>query len=46
MATLERTPPPAAEAEVEPRLPPGPRLPRILQTAGFMLGSSPWFIDA
>ncbi|HET6870485.1 MAG TPA: cytochrome P450, partial [Solirubrobacteraceae bacterium] len=30
----------------EPRMPPGPRLPRIVQTAGFMLGSSPWFIDA
>ena len=28
------------------RMPPGPRLPRVLQTAGFMLGSSPWFIDA
>lgn len=27
-------------------MPPGPRLPRIVQTAGFMLGSSPWFIDA
>ena len=47
MATLERTPPPRRRSvELEPRLPPGPRLPRILQTAGFMLGSSPWFIDA
>ncbi|MBV9607241.1 MAG: cytochrome P450 [Solirubrobacterales bacterium] len=48
MATLDRVPPPApdAEAELEPRMPPGPRLPRILQTAGFMFGSSPWFIDA
>jgi cytochrome P450 family 135 len=47
MATLHRTAPPAArEAEPEPRMPPGPRLPRIVQTAGFMLGSSPWFIDA
>jgi cytochrome P450 len=47
MATLHRTAPPAAsETEVEPRMPPGPRLPRIVQTAGFMLGSSPWFIDA
>jgi cytochrome P450 family 135 len=27
-------------------MPPGPRLPRILQTAGFIFGSSPWFIDA
>ncbi len=47
MATLDRTAPPVpAQAELEPRMPPGPRLPRILQTAGFMLGSSPWFIDA
>ena len=47
MATLHRTAPPApTQAALEPRMPPGPRLPRILQTAGFMLGSSPWFIDA
>jgi cytochrome P450 family 135 len=47
MATLDRSAPSAASpAEIEPRMPPGPRLPRILQTAGFMLGSSPWFIDA
>jgi cytochrome P450 len=47
MATLDRTAPPAApDAESEVRMPPGPRLPRIVQTAGFMLGSSPWFIDA
>src|SRR5689334_774899 len=48
MATLDRTALPAAatERELEPRMPPGPRLPRIVQTAGFMFGSSPWFIDA
>jgi cytochrome P450 len=47
MATLHRTAAPAASvAEIEPRMPPGPRLPRIVQTAGFMFGSSPWFIDA
>jgi cytochrome P450 len=48
MATLDRTAPAAAapEPELEARMPPGPRLPRIVQTAGFMLGSSPWFIDA
>ncbi len=47
MATLDRSAPPApARSEPAARLPPGPRLPRILQTAGFMLGSSPWFIDA
>ncbi|HET6866634.1 MAG TPA: hypothetical protein VFH80_12025, partial [Solirubrobacteraceae bacterium] len=47
MATLDRVSPPnTAQAALEPRMPPGPRLPRIVQTAGFMLGSSPWFIDA
>jgi cytochrome P450 len=46
MATLEQTSPPTEAAEPEPRMPPGPRLPRVVQTAGFMLGSSPWFIDA
>ncbi len=47
MATLHRTAAPAtAPAGPEPRMPPGPRLPRIVQTAGFMFGSSPWFIDA
>ena len=45
MATLERTPPAAPEAVPEPRLPPGPPLPRIVQTAGFMIGG-PRFIDA
>jgi cytochrome P450 family 135 len=46
MATLERTAAPTEGSEPEPRMPPGPRLPRIVQTAGFMFGSSPWFIDA
>jgi cytochrome P450 len=46
MATLERTSPATEAAELEPRMPPGPRLPRIVQTAGFILGSSPWFIEA
>jgi cytochrome P450 len=46
MATLERTPAPATTSDPAPRMPPGPRLPRLVQTAGFMLGSSPWFIDA
>jgi cytochrome P450 family 135 len=46
MATLERISAPTETPEPEPRMPPGPRLPRVVQTAGFMLGSSPWFIDA
>src|SRR5437764_15428732 len=47
MAILDQTVTPAAsEAELEPRLPPGPRAPRIVQTAGFMFGSAPRFIDA
>jgi cytochrome P450 family 135 len=46
MATLERTTATTEAPELEPRMPPGPPLPRIIQTAGFMLGSSPWFIDA
>ena len=45
MATLERAPSPIESAAPEPRLPPGPRLPRIVQTAGFMLGG-PRFLDA
>jgi cytochrome P450 len=36
MATLDQAPPARAVAP-ETRLPPGPRLPRIVQTAGFML---------
>jgi len=44
MATLERTVA-VAEGSPAPRLPPGPRLPRIVQTAGFMI-AAPWFIDA
>jgi cytochrome P450 family 135 len=46
MTTVEQTEGATASPELEPRLPPGPRLPRALQTAGFMFGSSPWFIDA
>ncbi|MBV9334900.1 MAG: hypothetical protein JO243_03325, partial [Solirubrobacterales bacterium] len=44
MATLEQA---AADSEPipAPRLPPGPQLPRIVQTAGFMFGA-PRFIDA
>ncbi|MBV9367931.1 MAG: cytochrome P450 [Solirubrobacterales bacterium] len=44
MATLERTAA-ASEPSPAPRLPPGPRLPRIVQTAGFMV-AAPRFIDA
>ena len=45
MATLERAPSPTESAAPEPRLPPGPRLPRAVQTVGFMLGG-PRFLDA
>ena len=44
MATLERTAA-ASDPSPAPRLPPGPQLPRIVQTAGFIAGA-PWFIDA
>jgi cytochrome P450 len=47
MATLDRASPTPAEAApaLEPRVPPGPRLPRVVQTAGFML-AGPRFLDA
>jgi cytochrome P450 family 135 len=45
MATVTRHPSVAPPAPVEPRLPPGPRLPRILQTFGFML-AGPRFLEA
>jgi cytochrome P450 family 135 len=44
MATLDQERPVATSA-LEPRLPPGPRLPRILQTLGFML-SGVRFLEA
>ncbi len=40
MATVTGHPSVAPPAPVEPRLPPGPPLPRILQTFGFMLGGA------
>ena len=40
MATVTGHPSVAPPAAVEPRLPPGPPLPRILQTFGFMLGGA------
>src|SRR5579863_8475239 len=36
MATIDAAPP-RADSTLEPRVPPGPRLPRIVQMAGFML---------
>ncbi len=48
MATLDRTspsPPVASESEIQPRLPPGPPIPRVVQTAGFML-AGPRFLEA
>ncbi|HYB27685.1 MAG TPA: cytochrome P450 [Solirubrobacteraceae bacterium] len=46
MATLDQaSPSPVPIPAVEPRLPPGPRLPRILQTFGFML-AGPRFLEA
>ena len=45
MATVARQPSVAPPSPVEPRLPPGPRLPRILQTFGFML-AGPRFLEA
>ena len=42
---MERSLPPTEPARPEPRLPPGPRLPRVVQTAGFML-AGPRFLDA
>jgi cytochrome P450 family 135 len=46
MATLDRVSPPvASESEVQPRLPPGPPIPRVVQTAGFML-AGPRFLEA
>ena len=44
MATLERTAPVSAPSPAG-RLPPGPPLPRLVQTAGFML-AAPRFLDA
>jgi cytochrome P450 len=43
MATLERTEP-GLEPAPEPRMPPGPKLPRFVQTVGFLV-PGPWFID-
>ncbi len=40
MATFTRQPSVAPPAPAEPRMPPGPPLPRILQTFGFMLGGA------
>ena len=45
MATLERTVPAGSRVSPPPPMPPGPRLPRIVQTVGFLL-AAPWFIDA
>jgi cytochrome P450 len=44
MATLERTEP-GLEPSPAPRMPPGPKLPRFVQTVGFMV-PGPWFINA
>jgi cytochrome P450 family 135 len=44
MATLERTQS-VREVPPAPRMPPGPNLPRLVQTVGFMM-AAPWFIDA
>jgi cytochrome P450 len=44
MATIDAAPP-RADSTLEPRVPPGPRLPRIVQTAGFML-AGPRFLEA
>jgi cytochrome P450 family 135 len=44
MATLEQVPR-AATRTPQARLPPGPRLPRIVQTAGFMI-AGPRFLEA
>src|SRR6201999_389219 len=44
MATLERTEQ-SADVPPAPRMPPGPKLPRFIQTLGFMV-PGPRFIDA
>ena len=46
MATLDHVAAPADPAAArEPRLAPGPRLPRVVQTAGFVIGG-PRFLNA